>query len=329
MIADLLPLYIDNACSKSSAEAVEEHLSECPPCRKMYEDMKNCDTIIDQSIAKERDEVIAKQAKFFKRKSAVAGSIIGALFSLPILICLIVNIATGAGLTWFFIVLFAMFIPVSLIVVPLLVPENKLLWTITSFTASLITLLGVCCIYSGGSWFFIAAPAVLFGLSIPFMPFVVFSKPVAKVLKNNKGLTVFSVYTLTYILMMLCIGIKVHEPMFPVITLAFSVPPFAYMWTMFALIRYPKWNGLLKTAACILASALFFFFNDTITLLILGSGLHFPSFDFSLTTTESLNSLLYWLALGTGTVIAAIFAAFGFHKKKAVPTTAKEIISKQ
>ena len=137
MISDLIPLYVDQACSKSSAEAVEEHISECPSCAAMLEDMRKCDKVIDNAIAKERDQVISKQAKFFKRRSAVAGSIIGGLFALPILVCLIVNLATGAGLTWFFIVLAAMFIPASLTVVPLMVPKDRRLWTITAFTASI------------------------------------------------------------------------------------------------------------------------------------------------------------------------------------------------
>ena len=63
------------------------------------------DVTIDEKIVKEKDEVINSQARFFKRKSAFAGSIIGLIFSIPILVCLIVNLATGAGLTWFFIVL--------------------------------------------------------------------------------------------------------------------------------------------------------------------------------------------------------------------------------
>lgn len=312
MISDLLPLYIDKACSKSSSEAVEQHLSECPACAGVLEDMRKCDTTIDKAIAKERTEVISKQAKFFKRRTAIAGSIIGAIFAIPILVCLIVNIAAGAGLTWFFIVLAAMLIPASLIVVPLMVPENRFLWAVGSFTASLLLLFAVCSIYSHGSWFFIASSAVLFGLSIPLMPFVVNCKPVAKLLGNNKALAVVGTYTLTYALMMTCIGVKVGTLSYFRAALAFSLPFLLFMWAMFALIRYPKWNGLLKAASCILAASLIFFFNDTIVYLLLGSGLHFPAFDTSLTTTDSLNSVICWSVLVLGSLTAAVFAVFGF-----------------
>ncbi len=314
MISDLLPLYLDKACSQSSIEAVEEHLRECRSCNELLESMRSSEEVIDNAIAKERDEVLSKQSKFFKRRSAVAGSIIGGIFAVPILVCLIVNLATGAGLSWFFIVLAAMFIPASLTVVPLMMPKNKRLWTITLFTVSLLVLLAVCCIYSGGSWFFIAASGVLFGLSIPFMPVVVNTKPVAKVLGNNKALTVVGTYTLLYFIMMACVGIKSGSPEFFRISAAFSLPPLIYMWTMFALIRLPKWNGFFKTATCILASVLVYFFNDAIVLGILGNKPRIPSFDFSLTTTESLNNLMCWGGLGIGVVLAVIFTAIGFAK---------------
>ena len=314
MISDLLPLYLDKACSQSSIEAVEEHLSECRSCNELLESMRSSEEVIDNAIAKERDEVLSKQSKFFKRRSAVAGSIIGGIFAVPILVCLIVNLATGAGLSWFFIVLAAMFIPASLTVVPLMMPKNKCLWTITLFTVSLLVLLAVCCIYSGGNWFFIAASGVLFGLSIPFMPVVVNTKPVAKVLGNNKALTVVGTYTLLYFIMMACVGIKSGSPEFFRISAAFSLPSLIYMWTMFALIRLPKWNGFFKTATCILASVLVYFFNDAIVLGILGNKPRIPSFDFSLTTTESLNNLMCWGGLGIGVVLAVIFTAIGFAK---------------
>lgn len=316
MIADLLPLYIDNACSKSSAEAIEQHLSECEACKKLCEEMKSSEAIIDGSIAKEREEVLDKQAKFFKRRSAIAGCVIGAIFAIPILICLIVNLASGAGLTWFFIVLAAMFIPTSLIIVPLMAVEDKFFWTITSFTASLILLLGVCCIYSGGSWFFIAAPSVLFGLAIPFMPFVVTAKPVAKRIGNNKGLLLVSTYTLTYILMMICIGIKVGSGDFFNIAAAYSIMPILFMWALFVIIRFPKWNGLIKTAVCILVSSIIFFFNDTIVYLIYNGSTYLPSPAFSFDTNDNINGTLCWTVLIAGIVLSAIFGTAGLLKSK-------------
>ena len=244
IISDLLPLYIDNACTSSSAQAVEEHLAECSVCTKLYEDMKNSENVLDSEIKKERDEVLTKQSKYFKRRSVLAGSIIGGIFSIPILVCLIVNLASGAGLSWFFIVLTAMFIPASLTVVPLMIPQNKALCTLGAFTASLLTLLGVCCIYSGGSWYAVAASSVVFGLTIVFAPFIVQAKPIAKLLKNNKGLAVVSAYTLMYVIMMISIGISSGSDSFFDYAAAYSIPVLAYMWAVFAVLRFVKLNRL-------------------------------------------------------------------------------------
>lgn len=314
MIRDLLPLYVDQVCSPSSAHAVEEHIRECNACASILGEMSSADPILDQEIYAERSRVLDTQAKFFKRRSAVAGSIIGGIFALPILICLIVNLASGAGLTWFFIVLAAMFIPASLIVVPLMVPENKFLWTIGTFTASLLGLLGVCSIYSGSGWFLIAGPAVLFGLCVIFSPFIVHTKPVAKLLGNQKGLTVFAADTLTFILMMTMIGIRTGSSGFFRIAFACSLMPVAWIWLLFLLIRYPKWNGLLKAAVCILVSALFGFFSNTIVGMMLGSGLYLPKFDLSFASGDSINGFVSWCILLTGTVLAAIFGVCGALK---------------
>ena len=40
VIRDLMPLYLDECCSESSRELVEEHLKECDCCRKMAEQMR-------------------------------------------------------------------------------------------------------------------------------------------------------------------------------------------------------------------------------------------------------------------------------------------------
>lgn len=321
LIRDLMPLYKDQACSRESAAAVEEHLTECADCTKIYNEMNSCDDTIDGAIIRERDNVIADQARFFKRKSAIAGCIVGALFSLPVLICLIVDIAAGSGLSWSFIVLTAMCIPASLIVVPLLMKEDKALWTLLAFTVSLLTLLGVCCLYSGGSWFFVAASSILFALTLLFGPFAVNAKPVASRLGSNKGLAAVGAITLTFILMMICIGIYSRAAGFVTYTIAFAFPFLFYLWGMFALIRFPKWNGFLKAASCILFSALVYFFSDVFALLVLGYGLRFPAFGFSFADQMSADDTINWLVLIAGIVLAIIFGIIGFTKKSNKTTT--------
>lgn len=247
MISDLLPLYKDGICSDASRKIIEEHLAECPACGKMLNDMN--DNTIDEKIVKEKNEVIDKQAKFFKRKSALAGSIVGGIFCVPILVCLIVDLATGSGLSWFFIVLAAMLIPASLFVVPLMVRKNRMFNTMTSFTASVIVLLAVLSIYTRGSWFFVAASATLFGLTVCFAPFIAYRKPVTEYLRNSKGLTIMGAYTATFVLMMICIGLFTGPKAFFPLAFSIAAPLAAMAWGIFASVRYLKGNALVKTGA--------------------------------------------------------------------------------
>ena len=251
LISDLLPLYKDEICSEASRKIVEEHLAECPDCKKILNSLN--DITIDEEIAKEKEKVIDSQAKFFKRKSALAGSIIALIFAIPILVCLIVNLATGAGLTWFFIVLAGILVAASLIVVPLMVPENKMLITMGSFTASVLLLLGIICIYSHGSWFLVAASSTLFGLTMCFAPFIAYRRPVTSYLKNSKGLAIMCAYTATFVLMMLCIGLYVGMKAFFPMAFAVAMPLVAMCWAVFAIVRYLRFNAAVKTGLSITA----------------------------------------------------------------------------
>ena len=40
VIKDLIPLYVDECCSEESALIVEEHVENCPECKRLYENMK-------------------------------------------------------------------------------------------------------------------------------------------------------------------------------------------------------------------------------------------------------------------------------------------------
>lgn len=51
IIKDLIPLYIDGCCSKESKEVIEEHITGCSDCKKLFEDMKSPSDIVEVSKA--------------------------------------------------------------------------------------------------------------------------------------------------------------------------------------------------------------------------------------------------------------------------------------
>ena len=201
VVRDLLPLYADDACSKQSRALVEEHLRDCPKCAKLLSELT--ETEIETGLRSEKDDVLRYGEKKLRRRSAAVGAAVAGLFMIPVLVCLIVNLASGHALDWFFVVLASLLVASSLIIVPLMMPEDKLFWTFCSFCACLVVLLAVVCLYSGGSWFWIASSASLFGLGVIFLPFVIRARPVRRLIGGgNKWLIVGAADAVLFINMM-------------------------------------------------------------------------------------------------------------------------------
>lgn len=192
MIRDLLPLYTDEVCSETSRALVEEHLKECPSCSALLVRIR--ETELENDLSHERDSVIQYALRRFKRRSAAVGSLTSGAILIPILLLLGVNYLREPSMDWTPIVLAAFLVAASLIAVPLLVTEDKGFWTFCAFTASLLLLLGVCCLYTRGDWFWIASSGVLFGLSVFFLPFLVKAGPAKRLLgDSNRVLVVLGV----------------------------------------------------------------------------------------------------------------------------------------
>lgn len=201
VIRDLLPLYADDVCSDGSRRLIEEHLPECPECSAVLKQLQSRE--IEENLLEEKGQVIEYQAKRFKRRSAAVGSVIAGIFTIPVVVCLIVSIVTGGTKDWFFIMLGGLAVAASLIIVPLMVPRDKLFWTFTAFCASLVVLLLLIWVSTGGTWFFPAVSASLFGLSLIFLPFVLRAAPVRPLIGDfNRWLIVISVDVILFANMM-------------------------------------------------------------------------------------------------------------------------------
>ena len=181
VIRDLLPLYADDACSEKSRALVNEHLLDCADCRDMLQRIKENE--IENDLKKEKDSVLQYGIRQFKKRTAAVGSAVSGAFIVPILICLYLF---GSPMGWIDIVLASLCVAASVSVVPIMVQEDKLFWTFCAFTASLMLLLGVICIHSRGTWFWIASSASLFGLAAVGLPFMIKARPMQKLLGDAK-----------------------------------------------------------------------------------------------------------------------------------------------
>ena len=309
IVRDLMPLYLDDIASGQSRQMVDEHLSECSECSALFSKMKNNE--LELEVKEEKNDVIARQRKVFKRKSALVGSVLAGIFMIPILVCLIVNLAAGTGLTWFFIVLASLLVAASLTVVPLMVPADRFLWTLGTFSVSLIMLLGVCCIYTGGRWFFVAGFSSLFGIGMVFLPFAVRSRPLSGILKNQKALTVMTADTVLYVLMMLSIGLYTKSPDFFRISAAISLPMLAFAWVLFAIIRYAGKNGWIKAGLCTTFSGGLAFSPDYLINRLLGSAAQLPTFSPFIWNFSTVDENVKWLSMIAGVLLGTILITVG------------------
>ena len=208
VIRDLLPLYADDACSQQSRALVEEHLDECPVCSNMLQRLKEDE--IESSLLEEKESVISYAVRRFRRRSAAVGSAVSGAVLIPVLIALAIMFI-GPRMSWVSVTLAALCVPAALIAVPLLVPEDKFFWTFCAFTASLLLLLGVTCIYTRGDWFWIASAGVLFGLSMIFLPFLLRAKPLQKLIGNtNRWLIVIGVDLALFVNLLNMISTRGH-----------------------------------------------------------------------------------------------------------------------
>lgn len=275
LVQDLLPLYQDHICSETSKKIVEEHLIDCSDCRQVAERLS--DTEIDQYLTEEKTNVLKTHAKKEKRNAARIGMITAGILCIPIIICLICNLAIGHGLDWFFIVLASMLMVASLTVVPMMAYEKKLYYSILAFTGSLLLLLLTCCLYSRGDWFFLASIPTILGLSVVLMPYMITKVPFEKggtfvqKMSNHKGLlTMLWDTAWLYATIVVC---GLHSADEAYWRIAFSVTTVCVIipWGIFLIVRYKKNHPLVKAGGIITLLGVFAMFaNDVLTFMIDG-----------------------------------------------------------
>ncbi len=271
IVQDLLPLYRDEICSPGSRKIVEEHVEGCPVCSAVLEKLRN--TCLEDRLAEEKRGVLEAHYKQERRRTLTIGACVAGILMIPVIVCLICNLAIGHALDWFFIVLASLLLLASLSVVPLVAPARTAgLMTIACFTGSLLLLLGVICLYARGNWFFLAAVPTVFGLSVFLMPYVVYRIPLPKPLCTQKGLLVMLWDTCWLYGVIVVCGLYSRAPGYWRIALEITGFCVLLPWAVFLVVRYLKIHGLAKAGICCMVTGLFCMVVNDVIQLILGSG---------------------------------------------------------
>lgn len=313
IVQDILPLYVDQACSNASRQLVEEHISDCPDCSAILKKLKS-DTY-ESSLREETEGVINHHVKSQKRKTLLVGSCIAGILCIPIIVCLIVNLAVGHALDWFFIVLTSLMVFASLTVVPLVFEKQRGIYTILSFTASLLLLLLTCSIYSHGDWFWVTASSVLFGLAVPLFPYIVYKAPLNHFLKNNKGLLILGVETLLFFIMMLCIGLYSASNAYWGTMLAITLPIVIWIWILFVVCRYLPANAFIRAGLASIIVGSFAFCADKLINGLLHFDLPWPAPHLGTWNTNTVDGNVKWLILIVCAALGITFIVIGMRRQ--------------
>lgn len=207
---------------------------------------------IDNKTRKEK-----QQAKKWRTLSFSWNLFFYIAYALVLITCFICNLAISKTLSWFWIVFCALLLSFSFTNLPRLIKKHKLILLPLCEFASLCLLLGTCCIYSHGNWFYIASLSVLLGLTIIFVPIYISKyKTFEKIKKYNDFVSIgidFIVLNILLIAIDLYTTNKNPENTHWYLHTALPIVIVIYLiLNLLLTIRFLKTNKLLKTSIILL-----------------------------------------------------------------------------
>ena len=242
-----------------------------------------------------------KQAKQYRRLVGGYSWTMYILYGAALLTCLICNLAIDRTLSWFWIVLASELLAFSLTSLPLLLSKHRGLWTVGAVFVTLNLLLLVCCLYTGGNWFYVTFTALLFGFSVVFLPLLIRVLPLHGPLLRHKALLCLAADTLLLFVLLLA-SCHISDSLYQFLprVLPTAAFPLVLPWALLVCIRYLPVNAWFRTAACCAVTGVFTLVANPVLTVITD---HVP---FAL---DPMNLLDWSAGFLTGNVVLVIFAA--------------------
>ncbi|NLD18896.1 MAG: helix-turn-helix domain-containing protein [Clostridiales bacterium] len=226
------------------------------------------------------------------------------IYGIPLITCLICNIAVNHTLSWFFIVLTSEMVAFSLTNVPVLAEKKKGLLTLGAFYVSLNLLLLTCYIIIGGSWLGITSMSLLLAFVVVFLPFILRSIPLPEPIGSHKALLCTTIDTiLVFALVMVITGDSLMS--IAMLSTTFGV---SFAWIYMLVIRYIHCNGLFKASICIFVAGIYTALSNSIFSVIIDHApFHMPAFNILIWNEANMNGNIAFLIMA----VALCFAIGG------------------
>jgi len=168
-------------------------------------------------------------------------------YGLALLTCFICNLAIDKKLSWFWIVFSAILLSASFTTFPKFIKKYKLLLVSLCQLLCLILLLGVCCVWTNGTWFWLATFPCFVAFGIVFLPIYFSHYNVPQFFKQHNALISIVIDIVLLILMLLLINNSTSGNWFGFalkMTLYTSIIPLSFV----VVCRYLKASKLLKSS---------------------------------------------------------------------------------
>lgn len=234
------------------------------------------------------------------------------IYGIPLIVCFICNIAVNHNLSWFFIVLASEAVAASLTLLPVMAEKKRGLIVLAGFTLSLLVLLAVCCIYTGGDWYLLTFISVLFGIALIFLPSVLKSIYIPAPFGSHIVLSYFIINSLLLFVLLLTADLYTGEGNFIRYSCPFAGFSLILPWGMMLIIRYARINGFFKTSGCLALSGAMFYIMDRVFNAILGTmSIRSFQFNFNDWSYENLEANINAVILFSLFGLTAAFAAAG------------------
>lgn len=164
--------------------------------------------------------------------------------------CFICNLAINKTLSWFWIVLSALVLAFTFTNLPKLIKKHRLILIPLFEYLALVLLLGVCCVYTRGNWFWIPTLAVLLGLTMIFAPIYITKYDIfSKIKKYNDFISVAVDFLMLNMLLLIINLYTLPYTNWWYVSIALPISLAVYLIVNLLLcVRFLKTNRFIKTS---------------------------------------------------------------------------------
>ena len=258
VVRDLLPLYVDGACSEGSRRTVEEHIAACPECAGMLEKLR--DSACEDSLRQETAAVLAPRK--WRNRAFAASCTLAAFLCVPA--CLAAAMGRGPGadfpLSWLYLLAPSLLVVMSATMLPLRSRRYTGRWTLLGYTASLLLLLMACCAYTaegapeigGITKMFGLLAVILYVLSVVvIVPWAVRELPLKGAFAGRRWLAALAWDVCFALLMAICAGLMAPASHPAALALGMAGLALAVAGAAYVLVRYLPIAKLARTGLCV------------------------------------------------------------------------------